>query len=77
VSEKITNLSEYISEQFGANASYVEGLLNRYKADPNTVDESWREYFGDLLSDGTAFNNKRKRAGGRGARTDAGSKNKN
>jgi 2-oxoglutarate dehydrogenase E1 component len=49
VSEKITNLSEYISENFGANASYVEGLLSRYKADPNSVDESWRSYFGDLM----------------------------
>jgi 2-oxoglutarate dehydrogenase complex dehydrogenase (E1) component-like enzyme len=40
VSEKIRDLSEYISEQFGANASYVEGLLNRFKANPNAVDES-------------------------------------
>lgn len=53
MSEKVTNLSEYISENFGANASYVEGLLARYKADPNTVDESWRTFFGDLL-DGNA-----------------------
>jgi 2-oxoglutarate dehydrogenase complex, dehydrogenase (E1) component, and related enzymes len=49
VSEKITNLSEYFTENFGANASYVEGLLARYKTDPNTVDESWRTFFGDLL----------------------------
>jgi 2-oxoglutarate dehydrogenase E1 component len=49
VSDKITNLSEYISENFGANASYVEGLLARYNADPNSVDESWRSFFGDLL----------------------------
>ncbi len=50
MSEKVTNLSEYIAENFGANASYVEGLLNRYKSDPNLVDESWRTYFGDLLN---------------------------
>lgn len=50
MSEKVTNLSEYITENFGANASYVEGLLARYKADPNQVDESWRTYFGDLLN---------------------------
>ena len=49
MSDKITNLSEYITENFGANASYVEGLLARYNADPNTVDESWRSFFGDLL----------------------------
>ncbi|MGI8788568.1 MAG: multifunctional oxoglutarate decarboxylase/oxoglutarate dehydrogenase thiamine pyrophosphate-binding subunit/dihydrolipoyllysine-residue succinyltransferase subunit [Pyrinomonadaceae bacterium] len=50
MSEKVTNLSEYITENFGANASYVEGLLNRYQSDPNLVDESWRAYFSDLLN---------------------------
>jgi len=50
VSETITNLSEYISENFGANASYVEGLLARYQADPTQVDESWRTFFADLLN---------------------------
>jgi len=52
VSEKVTNLSEYITENFGANASYVEGLLSRFQADPNSVDESWRTFFGDLLNGG-------------------------
>ena len=53
MSNKITDLSSYIQENFGANATYVEGLLQRYKADPNTVDEAWRVFFGDLLN-GTA-----------------------
>ncbi len=48
--QKLTNLSEYITEQFGANASYVEGLLSRYKKDPNSVDESWRTYFSELMN---------------------------
>ncbi|MGC2238874.1 MAG: multifunctional oxoglutarate decarboxylase/oxoglutarate dehydrogenase thiamine pyrophosphate-binding subunit/dihydrolipoyllysine-residue succinyltransferase subunit [Pyrinomonadaceae bacterium] len=52
MSEKINNISEYISENFGANASYVEGLLIRYKSDPNLVDESWRAFFGEMLSGG-------------------------
>lgn len=52
MSEKVTNLSEYIAENFGANASYVEGLLNRFQSDPNLVDESWRTFFGDLLNGG-------------------------
>ncbi len=52
MSEQITNISEYISENFGANASYVEGLLSRFQADPNSVDESWRAYFGELLNGG-------------------------
>lgn len=41
-------LSKFISDNFGANASYVEGLLARYKADPNSVDESWQTYFSEL-----------------------------
>ena len=50
MSEKLTNLSEYINENFGANASYVEGLLSRWQSDPNLVDESWRTFFGDLTN---------------------------
>ena len=50
MSEQITNLSEYIAENFGANASYVEGLLARFQSDPNQVDESWRTFFNDLLA---------------------------
>jgi 2-oxoglutarate dehydrogenase E1 component len=52
VSENNINLSAYITENFGANANYVEGLLARYQADPNSVDESWRAFFGDLISGG-------------------------
>jgi multifunctional 2-oxoglutarate metabolism enzyme len=46
------NLSEAIAEQFGANASYVESLLNRYQSDPTLVDESWRQYFAELTNGG-------------------------
>ncbi len=46
----MTNVSEYIAENFGANASYVEGLLSRYQADANSVDESWRTFFGEMLN---------------------------
>lgn len=53
MSESASNISQYITENFGANANYVEGLYNRYKGDPALVDDSWREYFEDLLgSDG-------------------------
>lgn len=54
MSEKVTNISEYIAENFGANASYVEGLLNRYQSDPNLVDESWRTFFSEMLDGKTA-----------------------
>src|SRR5258707_15333353 len=44
-----TDLSEIIAENFGANATYVEGLLARWRSDPALVDESWRTYFEELL----------------------------
>jgi len=47
-----TDLSEVIAENFGANASYVEGLLNRFQSNPDLVDESWRSYFAELLGNG-------------------------
>src|SRR5437773_8160298 len=43
------NLSEEIAENFGANATYVEGLLARWQSDPSLVDESWRAYFEELV----------------------------
>ncbi len=43
-----TNLSEIIAENFGANATYVETLLARWRSDPSLVDESWRAYFEEL-----------------------------
>ncbi|HUQ34357.1 MAG TPA: multifunctional oxoglutarate decarboxylase/oxoglutarate dehydrogenase thiamine pyrophosphate-binding subunit/dihydrolipoyllysine-residue succinyltransferase subunit, partial [Pyrinomonadaceae bacterium] len=47
------DLSQFIAENFGANATYVEGLLSRFRNDPALVDESWRAYFSELL-DGKA-----------------------
>jgi len=53
VSETTPKLSAFIQESFGSNATYVEGLLARYKTDPKLVDESWQAYFSDLLSGGS------------------------
>ncbi|MEP6741636.1 MAG: multifunctional oxoglutarate decarboxylase/oxoglutarate dehydrogenase thiamine pyrophosphate-binding subunit/dihydrolipoyllysine-residue succinyltransferase subunit [bacterium] len=47
-----TDLSEIIAENFGANATYVEGLLGRFRSNPDLVDESWRAYFTELLGGG-------------------------
>src|SRR5215831_8777282 len=44
-----TDLSEVIAENFGANATYVETLLARWRSDPSLVDESWRVYFEELI----------------------------
>src|SRR5437867_11539174 len=48
-------LSEIIAENFGANATYVETLLARFRSDPSLVDESWRAYFEELLGNGRAI----------------------
>src|SRR5918993_3236493 len=49
-----TDLSALIAENFGANATYVEGMLSRFRSNPELVDESWRAYFTELLGDGAA-----------------------
>src|SRR6185436_8459143 len=45
----VGNISEVIADNFGANATYVEGLLARWQSDPSLVDESWRAYFEELI----------------------------
>ena len=47
-----TDLSEIIAENFGPNATYVQGLLERFRSNPELVDESWRAYFTELLGNG-------------------------
>jgi multifunctional 2-oxoglutarate metabolism enzyme len=49
---KKSDLSEIIAEEFGANATYVEGLLDRFRSNPELVDESWRNYFAELDGNG-------------------------
>ena len=49
--EVASALSEIIAEDFGPNATYVEGLLSRFRSNPELVDESWRAYFLELLGD--------------------------
>ena len=50
-SQKLSDLSELIAEEFGANATYVQGLLERFRSNPELVDDSWRAYFSELLGD--------------------------
>ncbi|PWT88625.1 MAG: multifunctional oxoglutarate decarboxylase/oxoglutarate dehydrogenase thiamine pyrophosphate-binding subunit/dihydrolipoyllysine-residue succinyltransferase subunit [Blastocatellia bacterium] len=47
-----------MAEEFGANATYVQGLLERFRTDPELVDDSWRAYFSDLLGDGVQLQTK-------------------
>jgi 2-oxoglutarate dehydrogenase E1 component len=63
-----SDLSEIIAENFGANATYVEGLLNRYRSNPSLVDEAWRTYFNELLGEpATARDDGRAQASGNGS----------
>ncbi len=41
-----------IAEEFGANAAYVQGLLERFRSNPSLVDDSWRAYFSELTGEG-------------------------
>ena len=52
MSKQTTNLLEFIQNAFGSNATYVEGLLARYKTDPKLVDDAWQVYFRELLNGG-------------------------
>src|ERR1041384_6762403 len=49
------DLSQVIAEEFGANATYVEGLLERFRNNPELVDDSWRSYFSELMGDGNGI----------------------
>jgi len=51
-----TDLSEMIAEEFGANAGYVQGLLDRFRSNPDLVDDSWRSYFTELVGDAKGGN---------------------
>src|SRR5690606_1220904 len=33
---------------YGGNADYIEQLYSRFKADPNSVDETWKSFFSRL-----------------------------
>jgi 2-oxoglutarate decarboxylase len=43
--------SEELLAEFGDNASYVADLLNRYRANPASVDDEWRRFFRDRFGE--------------------------
>jgi len=47
-----TNIDQLISDEFGVNADYVLELLQQFERAPGSVDEEWRAFFDDLLSNG-------------------------
>src|SRR5439155_25612921 len=40
-------MSEQKSTTFGQNAGLVDEMYERYRADPSSVGESWRDFFAD------------------------------
>src|SRR5437016_14655089 len=36
-----------VTQSYGANIAFIEELYERYRANPDSVSASWREFFGD------------------------------
>src|SRR6516162_7098150 len=45
------DLTEDLIAEFGENATYVADLLARFRANPEAVDEEWRDFFRERLGD--------------------------
>ncbi|HEU4594558.1 MAG TPA: multifunctional oxoglutarate decarboxylase/oxoglutarate dehydrogenase thiamine pyrophosphate-binding subunit/dihydrolipoyllysine-residue succinyltransferase subunit [Pyrinomonadaceae bacterium] len=65
------DLSQLFAENFGANATYVEGLFSRFRSDPALVDEAWRAYFTELLGESSG-DGAHAATGGNGSASSAG-----
>ena len=51
----MTQISENLTFLSGPNAEYIAQLYGEFLTDPDKVDESWRNFFGDLNDDETEF----------------------
>src|SRR4029453_17181643 len=47
-----TDIDQLIADEFGVNADYVLELLQQFERAPGSIDEEWRAFFDDLLSNG-------------------------
>src|SRR5213083_3057493 len=47
-----TEINRLIADEFGVNADYVSELLKQFERDRSSVDEEWRSFFNELLSNG-------------------------
>ncbi|RMD89142.1 MAG: hypothetical protein D6813_11065 [Calditrichaeota bacterium] len=48
----LTEQEKEVLHQFGANSGYVEELFKQYLQNPESVSESWRQYFANLRENG-------------------------
>src|SRR5947209_2886911 len=42
------------TQAYGANIAFIEELYERYRANPDSVSASWREFFGDYAEEAAA-----------------------
>src|SRR6266852_5784714 len=47
-------IDKLIADEFGVNADYVGELLAQFERDRASVDDEWRSFFEELLSNGRA-----------------------
>jgi multifunctional 2-oxoglutarate metabolism enzyme len=45
-----TEINQLIADEFGVNADYVSELFEQFERDRSSVDEEWRSFFDELLS---------------------------
>ncbi|HLF85313.1 MAG TPA: hypothetical protein VI837_14155, partial [Blastocatellia bacterium] len=45
-------IDQLIADEFGVNADYVSELLSQFERDRSSVDDDWRSFFDELLSNG-------------------------
>ena len=41
-----------VTQTYGANTAFIEDLYERYRANPESVSTSWREFFRDPRPEG-------------------------
>src|SRR6266705_2570567 len=46
-------IDQLIADEFGVNADYVSELLAQFERDRSSVDDEWRSFFEELLSNGS------------------------
>jgi 2-oxoglutarate decarboxylase len=54
VEKSATDRAQELVSEFGENAPYVADLLARFRANPESVDQEWREFFREKLGEPAA-----------------------
>jgi len=47
-----TDIDQMIADEFGVNADYVLELLQQFERAPGSIDQEWRSFFDELLTNG-------------------------